>query len=309
MIMKELLPSSQSIKKLEKIIKEQLNELRKLSLKKTTSNNNNEVEKAIRTGRIGYDSVNGFFFGRFSAKVSKELSEMGAIKKGKRFYFSYYALPNSLRATLDNIEIEREQYVKELVANFDSIEFASTDVQTSEIETIVHDEMTAIDDSMSFYLEKMGIKADQSVIVQESIARNYTQNIERDIKGFLDNETVKLRDKVRDDYLNGKTLSQIEERVKKELSLAGGRLKFVARQELRLVTSAYTQTQALRGGSEGYDWHCVSGSKKHPVRPDHKALDKSFIPWNEPPIVDRATGRRAHAGEDFNCRCQKRIRF
>lgn len=39
------------------------------------------------------------------------------------------------------------------------------------------------------------------------------------------------------------------------------------------------------------------------VRPDHQDLDDTIQDWAHPPVVDMRTGRRAHPGEDFLCRC------
>ena len=39
------------------------------------------------------------------------------------------------------------------------------------------------------------------------------------------------------------------------------------------------------------------------VRPRHRELDKTVHRWDLPPVVDVKTGRRAHPGQDYACRC------
>lgn len=66
-----------------------------------------------------------------------------------------------------------------------------------------------------------------------------------------------------------------------------------------------TQVDAMgwflpEGGFQYYVWTTKRDSK---VRPDHARLEGRIINWNDPPVVDLRSGRRAHCGGDYNCRC------
>jgi len=66
-----------------------------------------------------------------------------------------------------------------------------------------------------------------------------------------------------------------------------------------------TQVEAMgwflpEGGFDRYVWTTKKDSK---VRPDHARLEGRIISWNDPPVVDLRSGRHAHPGEDYNCRC------
>ena len=54
------------------------------------------------------------------------------------------------------------------------------------------------------------------------------------------------------------------------------------------------------GGFDRYVW---TTKKDNRVRPDHARLEGRIISWNDPPVVDLRSGRRAHCGGDYNCRC------
>lgn len=66
-----------------------------------------------------------------------------------------------------------------------------------------------------------------------------------------------------------------------------------------------TQVDAMgwflpEGGFQYYVW---TTKKDNKVRPDHARLEGRIINWNDPPVVDLRSGRRAHCGGDYNCRC------
>jgi uncharacterized protein with gpF-like domain len=42
------------------------------------------------------------------------------------------------------------------------------------------------------------------------------------------------------------------------------------------------------------------------VRPDHKRLDGKIFNWDDAPISNTKTGKRAHPGQDYGCNCVAR---
>ncbi|MFP0547900.1 phage minor head protein [Acinetobacter baumannii] len=78
------------------------------------------------------------------------------------------------------------------------------------------------------------------------------------------------------------------------------RANTIARTEISRAQTTFTQARAKNLKSEGYIWRT---SEDADVRHDHQELNGKFIPWDEPPIADKRTGARAHAGCIYNCRC------
>jgi SPP1 gp7 family putative phage head morphogenesis protein len=56
----------------------------------------------------------------------------------------------------------------------------------------------------------------------------------------------------------------------------------------------------LAAGITQYIWR-TSGDEA--VRPAHRALEGKTFRCDSPPVVDPATGKRAHPGEHDGCRC------
>lgn len=78
------------------------------------------------------------------------------------------------------------------------------------------------------------------------------------------------------------------------------RTNTIARTEISKATTLFTQSRAEALGSDGYIWRDSGDSD---VRHRHAELNGQYVRWDKPPVVDKKSGRRAHAGCDINCRC------
>ncbi len=74
----------------------------------------------------------------------------------------------------------------------------------------------------------------------------------------------------------------------------------IARDQVLSLNSEVTQKRHEAAGVTKYIWR-TSGDGD--VRPAHKALDGKSFSYDDPPVVDRKSGRRARPGEDYQCRC------
>ncbi|WP_338564127.1 phage head morphogenesis protein [Acinetobacter sp. KS-LM10] len=83
-------------------------------------------------------------------------------------------------------------------------------------------------------------------------------------------------------------------------SVTKARANTIARTEISKATTLFTQSRAEALGSDGYIWRDSGDSD---VRHRHAELNGQYVPWDKPPVVDKKSGRRAHAGCDINCRC------
>jgi len=79
------------------------------------------------------------------------------------------------------------------------------------------------------------------------------------------------------------------------------RAEFIARDQIGKLNAKIQQQRQQALGAETYIWRTSQDSR---VRASHRALDGTIQRWDPPPIVDEKTGRRAHPGEDFQCRCR-----
>jgi SPP1 gp7 family putative phage head morphogenesis protein len=111
-----------------------------------------------------------------------------------------------------------------------------------------------------------------------------------------------VQDLVRTATTEGIRAEALAEALQERLGVAASRAELIARDQVLKANAQLSTERMLRVGVTSYKW---STSKDSRVRRGHRALDGEIIQLNDPPIVDPKTGRRAHAGEDFQCRCVK----
>lgn len=98
----------------------------------------------------------------------------------------------------------------------------------------------------------------------------------------------------------GTRAEALSRQLQERLGVAESRAELIARDQILKANSQLAAERMRRVGVTKYKWSTAQDSR---VRPGHAALEGETIPMDSPPIVDPKTGRRAHAGEDFQCRC------
>jgi SPP1 gp7 family putative phage head morphogenesis protein len=93
---------------------------------------------------------------------------------------------------------------------------------------------------------------------------------------------------------------QIADEIERSGHVTRSRADLIARTEVARTASLLVQTRAEHVGSGGYVWR-TTGDRR--VRDDHKHLAGRYFSWDDPPIADKRSGTRAHAGQIWNCRC------
>lgn len=101
----------------------------------------------------------------------------------------------------------------------------------------------------------------------------------------------------------GTRTPEIVEAILNSGKVSVSRAKMIARTQVATTASKLTEVRAIHVGSPGYFWRTSLDAE---VRLYHRKLEGKFIEWNNPPIVDK-NGRRAHAGQDYQCRCYQEV--
>lgn len=101
----------------------------------------------------------------------------------------------------------------------------------------------------------------------------------------------------------GTRTPEIMEAIMNSGNVSISRAKLIARTQVATTASKLTEVRAVHIGSPGYLWRTSLDSD---VRKYHRKLEGKFIEWDKPPIVDK-DGRRAHAGQDYQCRCYQEV--
>jgi SPP1 gp7 family putative phage head morphogenesis protein len=103
-----------------------------------------------------------------------------------------------------------------------------------------------------------------------------------------------------DGMADGTRASEIAKEIMRSGEVTQSRANLIARTEVGRASGKITETRALSIDSQEYIWRTAKDSD---VRPDHRALEGKVIRWDSPPIADKRTGIRAHAGCIWECRC------
>lgn len=109
-----------------------------------------------------------------------------------------------------------------------------------------------------------------------------------------------MEDIVLKGYNSGKTTKSIMQDIQHTYGVSRSKARFLARDQMAKLNANISQMQQTDAGVTEYIW---SSSGDGRVRDRHKELDGKKFKWSEPPIVDKKTGRRAHPGQDYQCRC------
>lgn len=120
------------------------------------------------------------------------------------------------------------------------------------------------------------------------------------IKSIPKDSLGNMQDIVLGGVQSGKTVKSIMQDIQHIYGVSRNKARFLARDQMSKLNADIAQFQQTDAGVEEYIW---SSSGDGRVRDRHKELDGKKFKWSDPPIVDVRTGRRAHPGQDYQCRC------
>ncbi len=98
----------------------------------------------------------------------------------------------------------------------------------------------------------------------------------------------------------GARVETLAKRIAEATGTGDGHARLLARDQTLKLMGQVTQARHQAAGVTEYVWRT---SRDERVRQRHKELDGSRQKYSDPPVVDEATGRRAHPSDDFQCRC------
>lgn len=261
------------------------------------------LEKAILGNKVFYKGTakSGNFSGKFTAAVSKELKALGATfnKKSKSYTLSRANTPPGIFTALAGVNMRNVSTQEKIIESL-KIENVREALENNKLYES-YDEITKeLEGNWRKAAKALGITQTFTDDQRAILAQEYTNNMEKYIVSFSEEEIVKLRDKVSLNIQSGARSDQLAKLIQREYSVTKAKSLFLARQETSLLVFEYSKSRNTSAGSEYYIW---SDSGDATVRGDHHKLNGTKQRWDSPPVSDSRTGRRAHAGQDFGCRC------
>jgi SPP1 gp7 family putative phage head morphogenesis protein len=280
------------------------------------------IEKLLREGYLRYED--GKFKGQYSAKISKEMKEVGAIFKRGYWFIHDSKLPFVFRSAIKKNQNDIKILTKKINEKLDTIikdtpSFISGMTEdTLGLEGIARDRFNHLSKKLKDTIRKAsGIqpKIDKDGIkkirddylkttelpIRKTLEIDFLTGVRKSFENFAQDTVEKLRKNLNKMILDGAPRKEIQKFIGTRLKLSKERSIFIARQETALLTTKFKKAQYEQYGIDKYEWRTMGD---HKVRSRHIELNGQTIDWSNPPIVDEKTGRTAHAGEDFRCRCQ-----
>lgn len=263
------------------------------------NNSKNQIINALRKNKIEY--FNGEFKGSFNATISNTFRKLGARfnKTKKAFVFDNPAsmpfdIQTAIASQQTNATFLNEaalQAVNDLNIDFEQLDlFPNYELITKNLDKKFKSSISVTNINFNDLLPEAKI----------NIAKEWSDNLELFVKKFTDEEVVKLRNFIQQNATSGFRASNLEAELQKQFKVSKNKAKFLARQETSLFTANYTKQRYQVAGINEYMW---STSQDERVREDHQRLNGKIFSFDDPPIVDTSTGKKANPGEDFNCRC------
>lgn len=260
-----------------------------------------EVIRAILGEKIVYHQ--GHFFGQLNASISRELAALGAKWDRRRMSWKLpkSEVPSEVHEAIFVAELKLKQKYIDVDKKLEKIvpEEISAKVQVG---SLFEKTLNKIDREMTRSAKRFVIAPKVSEHTKKRIADEYTNNLQIYVKGWIEEEIVKLREEVQKSAFSGNRYENLAKTIQKSYGQSERKAKFLARQETSLMMTKFKESRYSEIGIEEYVWTCVSGTSNHPVRPMHKALQGKIFRWDNPPVVNEK-GQRLNPGQDFGCRC------
>jgi len=273
--------------------------LRALSPVEVLHNSKGVLIDAITKGRITF--YRGRFTGRFNSKLSQEIKKLGGKFRGGGWNLPLRSLPPEVRRAHEVSFSSMERTVGKVDAQLRNLlpEKIADKVRTKKIFDTA---LWRFDKKFKRSVRAITVPAQLTKEARARISEQYTENMKLYIRDWTENEIVKLRKEITIHAFKGDRYEGIVEAIQRRYEVGKSKAQFLARQETNLLLSKFKESRYTDAGMPYYIWKNVAGSKKHPVRPMHRALAGTKQRWDNPPITS-PNGQRNNPGEDFGCRC------
>lgn len=263
-----------------------------------------DLYEAIRSGRVTYHR--GTFNGRFNSTVAKELKALGAKwdRAASSFKLPQSDMPRELKMVISSSHARFAKTLQDLdktIAELNPAEIAGK----LKSEKLFDTTLWKVDREFRQNIRNITVAPDLTPERRAIIAAEYTNNLKLYIQKWTEEEIVKLRGDVEKSAFAGNRYESIVGKIQTRYGQSVNKAKFLARQETALLMNKFKETRYTDAGVNDYTWGCVAGTKNHPVRPWHKALQGKKFRFDDPPVTTKPGEpvRRNNPGGDFNCRC------
>lgn len=271
------------------------------------SNSLDIIVEALRDGKIFYTDGGFKAKTKFTNAQSLQLQKWGAVwdKHTKMYRLPESRLPEELRVTLAEAQINAENQIKLLQGYIEQVEFNIPYI----VESMVFDDevKTILDDAGNEVKKNVKhlnvIELELSEEQKNKIAHTYTENVRGYvIKDFANELLPEMRRKIQELVLRGYRTDKVQELLQKEYGIMARKAKFLAQNETTIMLSEYKKVTYKEMGFDKFIWRTITDGREREL---HKALNGTVWSYDNPPVIDERTGQRGLPGQTYNCRCEQ----
>ena len=287
----------------DKLFYEPLRKTLRGSMMKEFQNSISDLISAIRSHKIIYE--NGVFQGEMNSKLSKEIKALGGVFVKHRRVWSLpkWRLPPEVVSAIADAAVTYAKMNQDLLTTIDNMNVSDLPL-FSYVKTIEN-----INTDFEKIVRSYAIPPQLTPEAVKVINDEWAENLDLYIKGWANENILKLREDVRRNAFSGQRAGNLVKLLQSNYGSAKAKAKFLARQETSLLMSKMREQRMKSVGITKYRWATSHDEKvrpengNNPMGPNHKILDGKIFSFDDPPITDRRTGAKNNPGEDFNCRC------
>ena len=263
-------------------------------------NSNSALYDALQTGKVYYDS--SYVYGSFNSSITKELKSYGAVydRSKKAWHLPLSKAPESFSVAVKVAAAQSIQLQNKVLSKISSLQaLKNLSKYKFDFGNIAKESTKDVNNVLSAITVTPELTKEE----EQGINAEWSENMELYVKDWTEENIKELRKDIEQNVKLGRRASGIERLISTKYGVSQRKAKFLARQETALLTSKIHEKRYKSSGITEYIWMDSGNSN---VRSRHKFLNNKKFSFDDPPVVDLSTGRKANPGEDYNCKCVAR---
>lgn len=273
-------------------------------VQKKSGNDTNPLINAFLQGKIYYiDNIR--IAGDFTIKIASEIIKLGGYKYG-----DYYLLPKSKTPK----SLQNRIFIKKtdnLLSKFNN-NLIKTLIAVAGLSLFNQEDEEFVKKNYLYKIDKLATKEEVPELNYDTFAKSYLDKYNFNIKGFLNEDLLKLRARLFNKFEEGASINEIKELLKNEYQLNNNRAKRISEGETKIFLNSYQDAKFISMGQDSYKWFHPDPNGES-ARRGHAMLFKAsqegvvYSILNKP--FDPITNKQTSPGEEYGCRCLKIIQI
>lgn len=260
-------------------------------------NSKDDLINALRRGTVKY--ADGTFYGAFNSLVSRTLKGFAEYDGRSKTWKVTGLIPGDVLAAASTAAARFQGLRDEINQRIREMEQEIP--EAINIPYAIDPTINGVTEQAQADLVNLGVKPEFTRETVETLRKEYTQNMDLNIRNWHENQIQNLRKMMEEGVLNGYTRAELREAIKNQWGVTENKARFLARNEAMLLVSSIRDIRFQDAGVTKYRWKAVKDDRHGERR--HDLLDGKVFSYDDPPVIDVRTGQRGNPGQTYQCRC------